>query len=90
MERILVIYILLSIILFIAGITVKDDNIFSGICMGIVIGLTVSLVTAFAIFSTTPSAMDVYQGKTTLEITYKDSIAVDSTVVFKNNLISGE
>lgn len=30
-----------------------------------------------------PTAMDVYQGKTTLEITYKDSVAVDSVVVFK-------
>lgn len=30
-----------------------------------------------------PTAMDVYQGKTTLEITYKDSIAIDSVVVFK-------
>lgn len=32
-----------------------------------------------------PTAMDVYQEKTTLEITYKDGIAVDSVVVFKNN-----
>lgn len=32
-----------------------------------------------------PTAMDVYQGKTTLEITYKDGVAVDSTVVFKQN-----
>lgn len=31
-----------------------------------------------------PTAMDVYQGKTTLEITYKDGIPVDSVVVFKN------
>lgn len=31
-----------------------------------------------------PSAMDVYQGKTTIEIIYKDGIAVDSVVVFKN------
>ena len=31
-----------------------------------------------------PSAMDVYQGKTTLEITYKDGVPVDSVVVFKN------
>lgn len=31
-----------------------------------------------------PTAIDVYQGKTTLEITYKDSIAVDSIVVFKD------
>lgn len=31
-----------------------------------------------------PTAMDVYQGKTTLEITYKDSVPIDSTVVFKD------
>ena len=30
-----------------------------------------------------PSAMDVYQGKTTLQITYQDSVAIDSVVVFK-------
>ena len=27
--------------------------------------------------------LDVYRGKTTLEITYRDSVAVDSTVVYK-------
>ena len=31
-----------------------------------------------------PSAMDVYQGKTTLEITYKNNIPVDSVVIFKD------
>ena len=30
-----------------------------------------------------PSALDVYRGKTTLEITYHDSVAVDSVVVYK-------
>lgn len=30
-----------------------------------------------------PTAMDVYRGNTTLEITYRDSIPVDSVVVFK-------
>ena len=30
-----------------------------------------------------PRAIDVYRGKTTLEITYKDSIPIDSVVVFK-------
>lgn len=30
-----------------------------------------------------PTALDVYQGKTTLEVTYKDSVPVDSVVVFK-------
>ena len=31
----------------------------------------------------TPTAIDVYRGKTTLEITYRDSVAVDSVVVYK-------
>ena len=30
-----------------------------------------------------PTAMDVYQGETTLEITYKDGVPVDSVVVWK-------
>ena len=30
-----------------------------------------------------PIAIDVYRGKTTLEITYRDSVAIDSTVVYK-------
>ena len=32
-----------------------------------------------------PSAMDVYRGNTTLQITYQDSIPLDSIVVFKEN-----
>ena len=31
-----------------------------------------------------PSALDVYKGKTTLEITYKDGVPIDSVVVFKD------
>ena len=31
-----------------------------------------------------PTAMDVYQGKTTLEITYKDGVPIDSAVVWKS------
>lgn len=30
-----------------------------------------------------PKAIDVYRGNTTLEITYRDSVAIDSIVVFK-------
>ena len=30
-----------------------------------------------------PTSLDVYRGKTTLEITYRDSVAIDSTVVYK-------
>ena len=31
-----------------------------------------------------PTAIDVYEGKTTLEITYRNGVPVDSTVVWKN------
>ena len=31
-----------------------------------------------------PQAIDVYEGKTTLEITYKDKVPIDSTVVWKS------
>ena len=30
-----------------------------------------------------PTALDVYRGKTILQITYKDSVALDSVVVWK-------
>lgn len=33
-----------------------------------------------------PTAMDVYQGKTTLEYTIKDSVKIDSIVVFKDSI----
>ena len=33
-----------------------------------------------------PTALDVYRGKTTLEITYRDSVAIDSTVVYKEEM----
>ena len=37
----------------------------------------------FANMEGKPSAIDVYRGKTTLEITYKDGVAIDSVVVYK-------
>ena len=34
-------------------------------------------------YSSEPTALDVYRDKTTLEITYRDSVAIDSIVVYK-------
>lgn len=50
--------------------------------------LIVSIITFIsAVFTTielrNPTAIDVYRGKTTLEVTYKNGVAIDSTVVFK-------
>ena len=50
---------------------------------GVSIALCVYCIIGFINWST-PSAMDVYQGKTTLEITYKEGVAIDSVVVFKD------
>lgn len=39
-----------------------------------------------AYYTTEPTAMDVYQGETTIEITYKDGVPVDSVVVWKGGV----
>ena len=49
----------------------------------IVLGLCVLFFLACLNSEITPTALDVYRGKTTLEITYRDSVAIDSTVVYK-------
>lgn len=58
---------------------------FGSFLLGILAGTIVTavgLIIAYLIISP-PAALDVYQGKTTLEITYKDNIPVDSIVVWK-------
>ena len=72
--------------------------IFLGICVGIryntnplpTIFAVVGIIICFCAIApyennNKPTALDVYRGKTTLEITYRDSIPVDSIVVYKNN-----
>lgn len=56
-------------------------------CGGAIVALFV-LETIFICESVSkprPTAMDVYQNKTTLEYTIRDNIKVDSVVVFKEN-----
>lgn len=47
------------------------------------IGVILFTVGIECLVHSNPQAIDVYRGKTTLEITYKDSIPIDSVVVFK-------
>lgn len=77
---------ILSLVMLIIGIydSIKYDNssinvISFFLCIFILIILIATLS-----LKEKPKAIDVYRGKTTLEIIYKDGIAVDSTVVFKN------
>lgn len=59
-----------------------DVGVFFGIVSSILIIVEVDLLSSI-LEDPKPTAMDVYRGKTTLEITYKDSVAIDSVVVWK-------
>ena len=67
--------------------TLFDDDIssFPSGLIGGIIGVIIPLMLLIYFIGTTPTALDVYQGKTTLEITYRDSIPVDSVVIFKTD-----
>ena len=57
-----------------------------GLCsmiIGVIMGIMAIVVKEHEEKRITPTALDVYRGKTTLEITYRDSVAIDSTVVYK-------
>ena len=78
---ILIIILLLWALAFIISIVADSEfGFFSFVFMsGIWIGFFIMAMHD----SYHPTAIDVYQNKTTLEITYRDSIPIDSTVVFK-------
>jgi hypothetical protein len=84
MEWIIIVFGLLYVVSLICNIlSNNEDNRFLS-----ALSLTVSAIIFVGLYSSyeninTPTAKDVYQGKTTLEITYRDSIPIDSIVVFK-------
>jgi uncharacterized membrane protein YobD (UPF0266 family) len=51
--------------------------------IGAMIGVVIPAILLIYVINEQPKAMDVYKGRTTLEITYKDGVPVDSVVVFK-------
>lgn len=57
---------------------------FAGFITGVVFSFAVTICTIALIKDSTPKPIDVYRGNTTLQITYRDSIPIDSVVVFKN------
>lgn len=73
-----------SLFLFII-INGKKLNKISTSLLSIPLLLTIDIISSlFVYYLKTPKAIDVYKGGTTLEITYKDGIPVDSTVVWKS------
>ena len=85
---ILFISLTILLVLGITGIIIAFDGDSDSRGFGIIVSLFIFIVfilifVQIHIQKQTPTAMDVYQGKTTLEITYKDGVPVDSTVVWK-------
>lgn len=77
----------LLVMVFIAITLSECSNVISSTAYGVAT-LTVCIITFIsAVFTTielrNPTAIDVYREKTTLEVTYKNGVAIDSTVVFK-------
>ena len=65
----------------------KDGRFCSAILLTISGIIFVILLSSYEKNRNTPTALDVYQGNTTLEITYKDSIPIDTIVVWKEEFI---
>lgn len=61
----------------------KEDGRFCSAILLTISGIIFVILISSYNNRNTPTALDVYQGKTTLEITYRDSIPVDSVVVLK-------
>ena len=51
--------------------------------IGGMIGVVIPAILLICVINEQPKAMDVYKGITTLEITYRDGVPMDSVVVFK-------
>lgn len=57
-----------------------DESLFG---LGVIFGILVGLVIGAIISECQIQPIDVYRGKTELVVTYKNDVAVDSTVVYK-------
>ena len=84
MEGISALLLLLLVLVFIWNRYSKDiDNRATSRFCAIIISMLFAVTLIIDSSEIEPTALDVYQGKTTLEIIYRDSIPVDSTVVYK-------
>lgn len=63
---------------------VLRKEILTMLFLGITMGLFICTIFVSMSLTPKPTAMDVYQGKTTLEFTIRDGEIVDSVVIFKN------
>ena len=84
MEWVILIFGLLYIISFLWNCTTnnKDSRSASAFLLSVFVIITFAAYTSYE-YRNIPTAIDVYQGKTTLEYKVVDSVKVDSIVIFK-------
>ena len=84
-----ILIILITLVLLLAILTLgvnelsKNDHGFVGFTLIASIVLAFIILVATLCLKDNPKAIDVYRGSTTLEITYRNGMPIDSTVVWK-------
>ena len=88
MEWVIIVFLILCAIFYVWNIFTndKDYRFISALLLIISVVILVILVVSYG-NRNTPTAMDVYQGKTTLEYKVVDGVKADSVVIFKNDTI---
>lgn len=81
------------LVAIITAIFAIDYNKKGNFELGVIFGLILSILTSIEVVLLSailedpkPTAIDVYQGKTTLEYTIRDGVKIDSIVVFKDSI----
>ena len=85
----IIIALVFIIILFVCSIVtfieneILEDTDFTGIIFGIFTCCSMIAIFLIIAYLCKPKAIDVYRDKTTLEITYKNNVPIDTVVVWK-------
>lgn len=85
----IIISLVFIIILFVCSIVtlieneILEDTDFTRTILGIFTGCSMIAMFLIIAYLCKPKAIDVYRDKTTLEITYKNNVPIDTVVVWK-------
>ena len=80
---------LMVIILFVCSLITRikneifEDKNFTRIVLDVIIAYSMIAMLLMIVYISKPKAIDVYRDKTTLEITYKNNVPIDTVVVWK-------
>ena len=74
-----------SLVLFFLGLVFGDNEFFGNVLTGACLTGLIVAVVLLIFFGNEPTALDVYRGKTELEITSVNGIPTDTVVVYKKN-----